>query len=65
MQILFKHGLILHGIASLGQITWTEIGVGRYFRGHNSNLKFAFTRIERDGSPDRDQLRLQWQVFAF
>lgn len=46
-------------------ITWTEIGVGRYFRGHNSNLKFAFTRIERDGSPDRDQLRLQWQVFAF
>jgi hypothetical protein len=46
-------------------ITWTEIGVGRFFRGHNSNLKFAFTRIERDGSPDRDQLRLQWQVFAF
>jgi hypothetical protein len=46
-------------------ITWSEVGVGRYFRGHNANLKLAFTRIERDGSRDRDQIRLQWQVFAF
>jgi hypothetical protein len=42
-----------------------QIGVGYYFEGHNSNLKVAYTRIERDNAPKRNQFQIQYQVFVF
>jgi hypothetical protein len=45
--------------------TWTEIGLGKYFAGHNHNMKIAFTQIETTGARDRSQFRVQWQVFGF
>lgn len=43
----------------------TQAGLGYYLSGHNSNLKFAWTKIDRDGAKKRNQYQLQYQVFAF
>ena len=42
-----------------------QIGLGYMFDGHNANLKSSYARISKDGSPDRDQFWLQFQVFRF
>jgi hypothetical protein len=42
-----------------------EIGLGFYPHGYNSNLKFAVGKIDRDTSKKRNQVRLQYQVYAF
>lgn len=42
-----------------------QLGVGWMFAEHNRNVKLSWTRIERDGAADRDQLWLQAQVFTF
>lgn len=42
-----------------------QIGIGYYFIGHNSNLKAAYTRIDRDGAKGRNQFQLQYQAFVF
>jgi hypothetical protein len=43
----------------------TQGGLAYYFNGHNSNLKLALTKIDRDGAKKRNQVQLQYQVFAF
>ena len=43
----------------------TQGGVAFWFAGHNSNLKLAWTKIDRDKSKRRNQLQVQYQVFAF
>jgi hypothetical protein len=43
----------------------TEIGLGFFPHGFNSNLKLGVGRIDRDTSPNRTQVRLQYQVFVF
>ena len=40
-------------------------GCGWYFRGHEQNLKVSFARVEPAGGPRRDEIVLQWQLFAF
>jgi Gram-negative porin len=42
-----------------------QVGLGYYFVGHNSNLKLAYTRIDKHGTAKRNQFQLQYQVFAF
>jgi hypothetical protein len=42
-----------------------QIGIGYYFQGHNSNLKAAFTRIDRDRAKKRNQFQVQYQIFVF
>jgi len=43
----------------------TQGGLAYYFNGHNSNLKLALTKIDKDGAKKRNQVQLQYQVFAF
>jgi hypothetical protein len=43
----------------------TQGGLAFWFNGHNSNLKLAYTSIDRDRSKKRNQLQVQYQVFAF
>ena len=43
----------------------TQGGLSLYFNGHNSNLKLAWTKIDRDGAKKRNQYVLQYQVFQF
>ena len=43
----------------------TQAGLGYYLSGHNSNLKVAWTKIDRDGAKKRNQYQIQYQVFAF
>jgi hypothetical protein len=43
----------------------TQGGLAFWFNGHNSNLKLAFTSIDRDKSKKRNQFQVQYQVFAF
>ena len=43
----------------------TQGGVAFWFAGHNSNLKLAYTTIDRDRSKKRNQFQVQYQVFAF
>jgi hypothetical protein len=43
----------------------TQGGLAFWFSGHNSNLKLAYTKIDRDRSPKRNQLQVQYQVFQF
>lgn len=43
----------------------TQGGVALWFSGHNSNLKLAWTKIDRDRSPKRNQFQVQYQVFQF
>jgi Phosphate-selective porin O and P len=42
-----------------------EIGLGWYPHGYNSNLKLGIGKIDRDTSKKRNQVRLQYQVYAF
>jgi hypothetical protein len=42
-----------------------ELGVGFYPHGYNSNLKFGVGKIDRDTSPKRTQVRVQYQVYVF
>jgi len=42
-----------------------QAGLAWWLSGHKSNLKAGWTRITRDGAPDRDQLQLQLQVFWY
>jgi hypothetical protein len=42
-----------------------QVGLGYYFVGHNSNLKLAYTRIDKRGAKKRNQIQLQYQIFAF
>lgn len=42
-----------------------QFGIGYYFIGHGSNLKAAYTRIDRDRAKGRNQFQLQYQVFVF
>jgi hypothetical protein len=43
----------------------TQGGLAFFFGGHSSNLKLAFTKIDRDHSPKRNQFQVQYQVFQF
>ncbi len=43
----------------------TQGGVAFWFSGHNSNLKLAWTKIDRDRSVKRNQFQIQYQVFQF
>jgi hypothetical protein len=43
----------------------TQGGLAFWFAGHNSNLKLAWTKIDRDGAKKRNQYQLQYQVFQF
>ena len=43
----------------------TQGGLAFWFNGHNSNLKLAYTTIDRDRSKKRSQFQVQYQVFAF
>ncbi|HEY0512333.1 MAG TPA: hypothetical protein VGH73_10540 [Thermoanaerobaculia bacterium] len=43
----------------------TQGGLAFYFNGHNSNLKLAWTKIDKDGAKKRNQYVLQYQVFQF
>lgn len=38
-----------------------QVGLGYYFVGHNSNLKLAYTRIDKRGAKKRNQVQLQYQ----
>ena len=40
-------------------------GLNWFMSGHNSNLKLAFTRIDRDRAKRRNQFQLQYQLFVF
>jgi hypothetical protein len=40
-------------------------GLNWFMDGHNSNLKLAFTRIDRDHAKRRNQVQLQYQLFVF
>jgi hypothetical protein len=40
-------------------------GVTYWPKGHAFNLKLAWAVLEAGGAPDRNQLVLQWQVFAY
>jgi hypothetical protein len=42
-----------------------QAGLAFFFGGHNSNLKLAWTKIDRDGASKRNQYQLQYQVFQF
>ncbi len=42
-----------------------EVGIGFFPHGFNSNLKLGVGKIDRDTSPKRTQVRLQYQVFVF
>ncbi|MDP9121378.1 MAG: hypothetical protein M3O15_08435 [Acidobacteriota bacterium] len=42
-----------------------QAGLGYYFKGYNSNLKLAWSRIERDAVKKRNEITMQYQVFAF
>ncbi len=43
----------------------TQGGLAFWLNGHNSNLKLAYTSIDRDRSKKRSQFQVQYQVFAF
>lgn len=43
----------------------TQGGLAYYFNGHNSNLKFALTKIDKDGAKTRTQYLVQYQVYQF
>jgi hypothetical protein len=40
-------------------------GLGYYFVGHSSDVKFAYTKLKLDGAVDRKQLQLQYQIFLW
>ena len=40
-------------------------GLAFWFDGHNSNLKLAWTKIDRDSAKKRNQYQLQYQIFQF
>jgi hypothetical protein len=42
-----------------------QLGLAFWLNGHNSNLKFGYTQIDRDNSKRRSQLQVQYQVFQF
>ncbi len=42
-----------------------QAGLAFWFAGHNSNLKLAWTKIDRDGARKRNQYQLQYQIFQF
>ena len=43
----------------------TQGGLAFWFNGHNSNLKLAWTKIDRDGARKRNQYVVQYQIFQF
>ncbi len=45
--------------------TNTQFGIGWFPMGHNSNFKFAYTRLEVKGAKSRSQYQLQYQLFVF
>jgi hypothetical protein len=49
----------------LGDEDRYQLGLAYWPRGHNLNFKLGFTRLEKDGAKDRDQVILQCQVFMF
>jgi hypothetical protein len=42
-----------------------QAGLGWFFNGHNASLKLGWTRVDVDGAGARDEVQLQFQVFAF
>ena len=42
-----------------------QLGLAWWLSGHKVNLKGAWTQITKDGSPDRDQVLLQLQLFWY
>lgn len=42
-----------------------QLGAGYYFHGYNSNLKLAWTRIDRDGAGWANDVVLQYQFYFF
>ena len=42
-----------------------QAGLAFWFSGHNSNLKLAWTKIDRDGAKKRNQYQVQYQIFQF
>ena len=65
----FAHALRLEGYdvktAANQDETRYEIGLGWYPHGYNSNLKLGVGKIDRDTSKNRNQVRLQYQVYVF
>jgi hypothetical protein len=43
----------------------TTFGLGFYPHGHNSDLKFAFTRLTGTGQVSRNQYQLQYQLYVW
>jgi hypothetical protein len=43
----------------------TQGGLAYYFNGHNSNIKLAWTKIDKDGANKRNQYLVQYQVYQF
>ena len=42
-----------------------QAGLAFWFAGHNSNLKLAWTKIDREGARKRNQYQVQYQIFQF
>ncbi len=42
-----------------------QTGIGYYLHGYNSNLKLAWTRIDRDGLPGANDVVVQYQFYVF
>ncbi len=43
----------------------TQLGLAYWHSNHNFNVKLGFTRLEKDGTKDRDQVVLQCQLFFY
>ncbi|HEV3073434.1 MAG TPA: hypothetical protein VHB47_03355 [Thermoanaerobaculia bacterium] len=43
----------------------TTFGLGFFPRGHNSDVKFAYTRLQGTGQVSRNQYQLQYQIFIW
>ena len=43
----------------------TQGGLAFFFGGHNQNIKLAYTNIDKQRSPKRNQYLVQYQVFQF
>lgn len=77
---MVEAGYYFHGAKVMPYVQWaredfdlttlldekrTQGGLAFFFSGHNSNLKLAYTKIDRDRSARRNQFQVQYQVFQF
>src|SRR5262245_16723283 len=52
-------------LATLADEQRPQFGIGYYFVGHNSNIKAAYTRIDKKGAKKLNQVQLQYQIYLF